>query len=369
MDLERFKKLSNAKIEAGNITKQVRNSLKEYKHEQQNVQEQLTETYKPIIKAQEDIKQKIDEKQDKMLDQLQKNQLALTTGLQDLAMVQHLPDMQQQDTISLPIDYKPEMMKANIDKGFSIDEIKILTDNKLSPPSQVLNAVKNKTLDFYEYNAEIGEKLKTLGREKGSLSKNKKSKIKNAGRIDEITNEIKLIHKYRDRISIIPEGIETIGKGYKQLKRNAYKISYGGQYGNLIIDIPRLMGQLHLVANKNGNTVLDKKVDFDTIDLLTKRFNSKKNYSDLSKMVFNQLNKLSEIPIHKSSKKFSKIGNGVVYYNDTNDLINRLELLGGSILAGNNGVKDEFTNIVHKLYQLGVIDNENLNELLKVYVI
>ena len=40
MDLERFKKLSNAKIEAGNITKQVRNSLKEYKHEQQNIQEQ-----------------------------------------------------------------------------------------------------------------------------------------------------------------------------------------------------------------------------------------------------------------------------------------------------------------------------------------
>ena len=178
-----------------------------------------------------------------------------------------------------------------------------------------------------------------------------------------------MIHKYRDRISIIPEGIETIGKGYKQLKRNAYKISYGGQYGNLIIDIPKLMGQLHLVAKKDGDKVIDKKVDFDTIDLLTKRFNSKKNYSDLSKMVFNQLNKLSEIPIHRSSKKFSKIGNGVVYYNDTNDLINRLELLGGSLLAGNNGVKDEFSNIVHKLYQLGTIDNEKLNDLLQVYVI
>ena len=88
MDLERFKKLSNAKIEAGNITKQVRNSLKEYKHEQQNVQEQLIETYKPIIKAQEDIKQKIDDKQDKMIEQLEKNQKALSSGLQDILMVQ-----------------------------------------------------------------------------------------------------------------------------------------------------------------------------------------------------------------------------------------------------------------------------------------
>ena len=368
MDLERFKKLSNAKIEAGNITKQVRNSLKEYKNEQQNVQEQLTETYKPIIKAQEDIKQKIDEKQDKMLEQLQKNQLALTTGLQDLAMVQHLPDIQPQETTSLPVDYQPEMFKSNVDKGFNKDEVEKLTKYGLYAPSDVLKASIDGTLDFDEYYSNIGKQLNKLGSKKGSLSRGK-GKSKNADQIAEITKDIKLIQKYRSRIGIIPEGKETIGKGYTQPKRNAYKISSGGQYGNLIIDIPKLMGQLHLVANKNGNTVLDKKVDFDTIDLLTKRFNSKKNYSDLSKMVFNQLNKLSEIPIHKSSKKFSKIGNGVVYYNNPNDLINRLELLGGSILAGNNGVKDEFTNIVHKLYQLGVIDNKNLNELLKVYVI
>ena len=281
---------------------------------------------------------------------------------------EQLPDVQKQETTSLPVDYQPEMFKADIDQGFNANEVNKLTKYGLYAPSDVLKASIEGSLDFDEYDSNIGKKLKDLGREKGTLSKGK-GKSKNADQIAEITKDIKLIQKYRSRIGIIPEGKETIGKGYTQPKRNAYKISSGGQYGNLIIDIPRLMGQLHLVANKNGNTVLDKKVDFDTIDLLTKRFNSKKNYSDLSKMVFNQLNKLSEIPIHKSSKKFSKIGNGVVYYNDTNDLINRLELLGGSILAGNNGVKDEFSNIVHKLYQLGVIDNENLNELLKVYVI
>ena len=159
------------------------------------------------------------------------------------------------------------------------------------------------------------------------------------------------------------------GTGYTQPKRNAYKISSGGQYGNLIIDVPKLMGQLHLVAKKDGEKVLDKKVDFDTLDLLTKRFNSKKKYSDLSKMVFNQLNKLGELPIHRTSKKFSKLGSGVVYYNDVNDLIDRMELLGGSILAGNNAVKSEFSEIAHRLYQLGNIDNNQLNDLLKSYVI
>ena len=178
-----------------------------------------------------------------------------------------------------------------------------------------------------------------------------------------------MLQKYKNRIKIIPEGKKTIGTGYTQPKRNAYKVSSGGQYGNLIIDVPKLMGQLHLVAKKDGEKVLDQKVDFDTLDLLTKRFNSKKKYSDLSKMVFNQWNQLSEIPIHRTSKKYSKIGSGVVYYHDPNDLINRMELLGGAIMAGNDSVRSEFSEIAHKLYQLGMIDNGKLNDLLQAYVI
>ena len=283
-------------------------------------------------------------------------------------MVQHLPDVQPQETTSLPIDYKPKMFKADIDSGFNTDEVEKLTQYGLYAPSDVLKAVLDKTLDIDEYDGNIGKKLNKLGAKKGSLARGK-GKTKNKDEIDNITKDIKLIQKYRNRIKITPEGEKTLGSGYTQPKRNAYKISSGGQYGNLIIDIPKLMGQLRLVANKDGVKVLDKKIDFDTIDLLTKRFNSKKNYSVLSKMVFNQLNKLSEIPIHRSSKKYSKIGNGVVYYNDTNDLINRMELLGGSILAGNDGAKSEFSEIVHKLFQLGIIDNSKLNDLLQVYVI
>ena len=211
--------------------------------------------------------------------------------------------------------------------------------------------------------------LKDLGRQKGQLSTTKKAKVKNKEAIDELTKEIKLRQKYRDRIRIIPEGKETLGTGYLQPKRNAYKVQNGGQYGNLVIDVPKLIGQLRLLAKKDGKTVIDKLVDFDTIDLLTKRSNSNKRYSDLSKMMFNELNRLSEIPIHRSSKKFSKLGSGVIYYNDANDLMDRLQLLGGSILAGNNAVKDEFSQIAHKMLQLGIIGKKKLNDLLNVYVL
>ena len=372
MDIERMMKISQAKINAGKQVRNVRNTLKQIEHGRQDVQEDLSEAFKPIVTAQEDVKQKIDEKQDKMLEQLQKNQKALTSGLEDLLMIQQLPDAKPQEAYKLPLDYEPEMLKpklkSDIDIGFDKDEIQKLAEYGLDAPSDVLKASIDGTLDMDEYDENLGKKLIKLGTKKGQLSK-KGLKSKNKDQIDKLTKDIKLIQKYRNRLKIIPEGKKTIGTGYTQPKRNAYKISSGGRYGNLIIDIPKLMGQLHLVAKKDGNKVLDKKVDFDTLDLLTKRFNSKKKYSDLSKMVFNQLNKLSEIPIHRTSKKFSKLGSGVVYYNDISDLVDRMELLGGAIMSGNDGARSEMSEIVHKLYEIGKIDNNQLNDLLKSYVI
>ena len=133
--------------------------------------------------------------------------------------------------------------------------------------------------------------------------------------------------------------------------------------------MPKLYGQLRLIAHKDGRRVYQRQVDFDTLDLLTKRFNSKKKYSPLSKMVFDELSRISDIPIHRMSNKYKKIGSGVVYYNNAADLLDRLELLGGSILAGNNGVKNEFSQIVHTLNKLGVLNNNQLNDLLKKYTI
>ena len=85
-------------------------------------------------------------------------------------------------------------------------------------------------------------------------------------------------------------------------------------------------------------------------------------------MVFDDLNRISDIPIHRKSNKYKKIGLRVVYYNNPDDLLDRLELLGGSILAGNNGVKSEFCKIAQTLNKLGVLNNNLLNNLLKEYI-
>ena len=375
MDIKQFKKLSDSKIEAGRKTRAVRNELKQYKEAKQYAYEGISESLQPLIDVERSVKESIDKKQDELIEQLQKNQKAITSGLDDLILYQQLPETTGQET-KLPIDYKPAMMdesqpvyKSDLDKGFNTDEIKNLTKHKLYAPSDVLKGVQNKNIDFVVYNKDVGKLIQKLGAKKGTLSKSKKTRDSNKDKIDELTNEIKSLQKYRERISVIPEGLKTLGSGiYTQKKRNAYKISQNGQYGGLVIDLPKLFGNLKVVAHKNGQKVYDKQADFDTIDLLTKRFNSKKKYSNLSRMIFDELNQLSEIPIHRTSNKFKRMGSGVIYYNNPNDLLDRMELLGGSILAGNDGVKKEFTQIAHTLNKIGVINNNQLNNLLREYV-
>ena len=50
-----------------------------------------------------------------------------------------------------------------------------------------------------------------------------------------------------------------------------------------------------------------------------------------------------------------KTGTGIIHLNNPLQLLNRLELLIGSILAGNNGVLQDFSQIAHLLHQMKVI--------------
>ena len=318
-----------------------------------------------MSKKKEDVKP-ITEQLEKEIDEISKLR-------EEAKEMQIVPYSEQVKRLALPgPDGKQMKMVSNMDKGFTPEDLEIIQKYQLPLPSKVLvDTMKDEDVASKLLN-KAGELNKKLGGEKGNLSTTKKARKNNKDLIDGYSEEIKTIKKYRSRISIVEEGTKTlkVGEGiYTQTKRNAYKIDQKGTYGNLIIDMPKLYGQLKLIAYKDGEKVYDKQADFDTLDLLTKRFNTKKNYSPLSKSIFNDLNRISEIPIHRTSNKYKKIGSGVVYYNNPQDLFSRLELLGGSIMAGNDGVKDEFTEIVHTLNKLGILNNNQLNNLLKEYVI
>ena len=355
MDIERFKRLSIPKIEAGKMTEVVRDVIKEVRTNKQDVYEKTSEDLKPLT-----------EKFDKEIEEISK--------LREDVNNQVVPYSEQVQRLALPGpsgEVAPKMI-ADLNEGFTQEELTFIQNQGLPLPADIFL----QTLKQPNYAKQImdksGEINKKLGLQKANLSTTKTNRKKNKDEIAQYTEGINIIKKYRQRIGIVEEGTKTlkVGKGiYTQKKRNAYKINpQTGVYGNIRINMPQLYGQLKLIAHKDGKKVYDKQVDFDTLDLLTKRFNGKKKYSPLSKMVFDDLNRISDIPIHRTSNKYKKIGAGVVYYNNPADLLDRLELLGGSILAGNNGVKNEFSKIAHTLNKLGVLNNNQLNSLIKQYI-
>ena len=332
MDIERFKRLSIPKIEAGKMTEVVRDVIKEVRTNKQNVYEKTSEDLKPLT-----------EKFDKEIEEISK--------LREDVNKQVIPYGEQVQRLALPGpsgEVAPKMI-ADMNKGFTQEELAFIQNQQFPLPADIFL----QTLKEPNYAKQIldksGEMNKELGRKKAHLSTTKTARKKNKDQIAAYDEGIEIIRKYRQRIGILEEGTKTlkVGKGiYTQKKRNAYKINPNtGVYGNVRIDVPKLYGQLKIIAHKDGKKVYDKQVDFDTLDLLTKRFNSKKKYSPLSKMVFDDLNRISDIPIHRTSNKYKKIGSGVVYYNNPADLLDRLELLDGSILAGNNGAKNDFPKL------------------------
>ena len=83
MDIEKIRKLSKNASEAGKLVKAVTAFKNELKDKEQMRDVEMSDHFKtlrePIIEQQK----KTDEKQDKVIEQLQKNQKALTSGIQD----------------------------------------------------------------------------------------------------------------------------------------------------------------------------------------------------------------------------------------------------------------------------------------------
>lgn len=70
----------------------------------------------------------------------------------------------------------------------------------------------------------------------------------------------------------------------------------------------------------------------------------------------------------KQVKRAQK-GQGIKYFNSPAQLFDRLELLAGSISAGNNGVANEFTEIAHVLRNMGILSQTALNKLLRKFIL
>ncbi|DAC81727.1 TPA_asm: hypothetical protein, partial [Stylophora coral adintovirus] len=169
------------------------------------------------------------------------------------------------------------------------------------------------------------------------------------------------------KILVTQQGKGHTKRKYTQKKRNAYKVDIvDGQYGGLLINPNRLINEMVVEAinPSTGSLVYERHGDKSLVDLLTKRFNPKKNYSPLAVQIFRDLNKLANLPMHKSSGK-AKLGGAI--FSDFKDLKDRLIKLSGSIDAGNSSIqlRNEAIEILDHLLKNNKISKKQYSEYIQ----
>ena len=102
---------------------------------------------------------------------------------------------------------------ADMNRGFSDDEVGVLQKYQLPLPSDVfLDNMKDSgyVKQILDNSSKINRKL---GQQKGALSTTKKARLDNRSKIDQYNKEIEAIQKYRKRVGVIEEGSKTLKSG------------------------------------------------------------------------------------------------------------------------------------------------------------
>ncbi|XP_053404819.1 uncharacterized protein LOC128558705 isoform X2 [Mercenaria mercenaria] len=245
---------------------------------------------------------------------------------------------------------------------FAVVTLKLLLD-ELDPDKidkdKLQDAIDDVTTDIKKLNGPIAGKSR-------SKDPNKQKEA------EELKHDQDELLKYKGRLIHILGMASTYGQGIKH--HNPYKVSPNGQYGNLIINLNKLYSQNKLIAKDRitGKEVINTKVDNDLIDLINKRYNNNKKHSIHSRKIFKELTEKSGLPINKRSMKFKKVIRGQGYDVcpcNPEELVNDLELICGSIDAGNNNeeLKNEGIRVVDQLSKMNKLLPEQHEMLYKKY--
>ena len=404
MDLNRLNKFVDSASKASSISKARSSFINEVKNLKEGYRSQLLEAREPITKLEEkrieSQKKSDDERQDKLITQLQDNQRAITSELRDIkfdrqALLEELPgtaaiEHPDYKEPTLPI-YDPDEMMPDYYKLY-FKKKSGETINDFPKPSVVIkkdDKERKKIMDIVNraitsWNAKTRAKNKE-GRKIAIMQKEYFQKYKSV-----INTALEGEKHLKDKQQAGPSG-EGLRK-YNQPKRNAYKIQKSSNrspsvwhYGGLLVDYPKLMNNMLLDIYKDNKLVYQDKADRSLIDLLTKRYNPKTKYSIDAVRIFNDLNLLTNMAKHKSSKKSNMIGSSLwllppargaggsslVDRSEPNKLAKRLEIIVGSLNAGNNSriLKNDLTLINNELYRIGAITKEMHDALIKKFLI
>ena len=307
MDIEEMKKYSQNKIEADNLIKQVRQRIKETTWEKQNLREGFTETFKPLI-SQFEEPEYIENPEGPDKPKIPKKQNIFT---------QNKEMLQNQLALTQGIRKNQLALKGIKDQQDHFNRALEYLENKADMEELPVGAIED------------GEDDKD---DQAPLPKEDKTSIINLDlekNFDE--NDIATLRDFN-----YPRPNDFYVTNIEDLQKDLEDVNS---------DIKKLTSQINgRKRNKNPTE------DYLALTLLKEEQKiTLMKYKNIMKDYFKSLE--------------YKVGQGL--YSSPQELLHRFELLNGSLVAGNNGVLPEFIQISHRLRDLGILTNKQLNTLLK----
>ena len=172
--------------------------------------------------------------------------------------------------------------KYNIPRRFDTrEEIENIQKNILA--KKVIRDIAVKTQKLTNETKRLREENKLRNTTPETLNENKqniKENINKWNALEHLTNQIEKIKgKFNSILNLMYHHHHKKGSGFLQPKRQSYKLTKDGRYGDLTIDIAQLFAFNRLIAMKDSKVVFNQMVDHDFIELITNRYNSRKTYS------------------------------------------------------------------------------------------
>ncbi|DAC81750.1 TPA_asm: hypothetical protein [Trichoplax MELD virus] len=335
---------------------------------EQSFQESTTKLQKPVVKKIEEVQKKEDNRQDKLLEQLQKNQEALSSNIESLSST----ISQRQSEDSSVQQWLDSHSQDGLQGRFNPQEIETIKKNGFDPTLSKPQDIKSIRRKINSLTAQATHASRKNNSVKYQIVKQEQLTLSKYLAVVREKN-LQQLDPIREEGSQSGYGI-SIKKNVKHTMRDPYSLANNSYFGDLYID-PNKLIQMKLEAyDHNGRKVLSRKFDNTFYDLLTKRYNPKKTYSDKAQKLFTKLVELSGVPMNSRSMK-TKIGRDnkssntekiqYKHYSNPDQLCNRLEVILGAKEAGNSNqqLNNEAINIIDILYNDNIITKEQYEKI------
>ena len=391
MKLEDYKKLVNIEIMSVNGLNDILEANKAYQNNEIEKSFENAKIFKPLIDNNKELIDRIEKKTDQT-DELIKNITDALPYYNQQLLVQQEPltyDDGNKDDDKDDDKDKKETLNVNFLNSLDNDVERNFINDLIQDKKVYLytgKSGKNKNIDIYSdiklidlndiQKYSISDLENFLNSEILSNFTKQLSGAYSSHKNDTLKSYISALGKYKKALNLYINGRKLVtpkknkdnevvnkveGEGIKK-RRNGYKIVNSKYNDKIKINMDLLYNNYYVQAWYNDDIIYENQGDKDTVELLTKgRINKHKKYSKLSQQILNDMITLSGMVKKRNGKnKLLDGSSNIILSNE--DLKKRIQLLRGSILAGNDNQKlqNELSRLTN---QENVTKNKSVDDL------